>query len=50
MIDAALAPRSESSDTSNAVIRTVDKNGPALFTILPAGDSPTAIAIQSNTP
>jgi len=30
-----------------AVIRTVDKNGPSLFTILPAGPSPNAIAIKA---
>jgi YVTN family beta-propeller protein len=29
------------------VIRTVDKNGPALFTILPAGGSPNAIAVKA---
>jgi YVTN family beta-propeller protein len=30
-----------------AVIRTVAKNGPSLFTILPAGPSPNAIAIKA---
>jgi len=43
-----LAADSRSGDV--AIIRTTSRLGPALFTILPAGDSPTAIAIQSNTP
>jgi YVTN family beta-propeller protein len=30
-----------------AVIRTVDKNGPALFTILPAGGSPNDIVVKA---
>jgi YVTN family beta-propeller protein len=30
-----------------AVIRTVDKNGPALFTILPAGRSPNDVVIKA---
>jgi YVTN family beta-propeller protein len=40
-----LAADSESGDV--AVIRTVDKNGPALFTILPAGASPNAIVVKA---
>jgi YVTN family beta-propeller protein len=40
-----LAADSHSGDV--AVIRTTDKNGPALFTILPAGQSPNAIAIKA---
>ena len=40
-----LAADSQSGDVS--VIRTNDKNGPALFTILPAGQSPNAIAIKA---
>ena len=30
-----------------STIRTVDKNGPALFTILPAGGSPNAISVKA---
>jgi YVTN family beta-propeller protein len=33
-----------------AVLRTNSKQGPALFTILPAGAQPAAIAIQSSSP
>ena len=40
-----LAADAQSGDVS--VIRTADKNGPALFTILPAGQSPNAIAIKA---
>jgi YVTN family beta-propeller protein len=40
-----LAADAQSGDVS--VIRTVDKNGPALFTILPAGGSPNGIAIKA---
>ena len=40
-----LAADAQSGDVS--VIRTNDKNGPALFTILPAGQSPNAIAIKA---
>ncbi len=40
-----LAADAHSGDVS--VIRTADKNGPALFTILPAGGSPNAIAIKA---
>ena len=40
-----LAADAHSGDV--AVIRTVDKNGPALFTILPAGGSPNAIAVKA---
>jgi YVTN family beta-propeller protein len=40
-----LAADAQSGDVS--VIRTTDKNGPALFTILPAGQSPNAIAIKA---
>ncbi len=39
-----LATDSLSGDV--AVIRTTSRLGPALFTILPAGDDPTALAIQ----
>jgi len=42
-----LAADSRSGDV--AVIRTTDKNGPALFTILPAGQSPNAIAVKAMT-
>ena len=42
-----LAADSKSGDV--AVIRTADRNGPALFTILPAGGSPNAIAVKSWT-
>ena len=42
-----LAADSRSGDVS--VIRTQDRNGPALFTILPAGASPNGIAIKSWT-
>jgi YVTN family beta-propeller protein len=40
-----LVDDTHSGDVS--VIRTADKNGPALFTILPAGGSPNAIAIKA---
>jgi DNA-binding beta-propeller fold protein YncE len=40
-----LVADTHSGDVS--VIRTADKNGPALFTILPAGGSPNAIAIKA---
>jgi YVTN family beta-propeller protein len=40
-----LAADAHSGDV--AVIRTVAKNGPSLFTILPAGPSPNAIAIKA---
>jgi hypothetical protein len=40
-----LAADAHSGDVS--VIRTVDKNGPALFTILPAGGSPNAIVVKA---
>jgi YVTN family beta-propeller protein len=40
-----LAADSHSGDVS--VIRTVDKDGPALFTILPAGGSPNAIVVKA---
>jgi YVTN family beta-propeller protein len=40
-----LAADSQSGDV--AVIRTVDKNGPALFTILPAGRSPNDIVVKA---
>jgi YVTN family beta-propeller protein len=40
-----LAADAQSGDVS--VIRTVDKNGPALFTILPAGGSPNGIAVKA---
>jgi YVTN family beta-propeller protein len=40
-----LAADAHSGDVS--VIRTVDKNGPALFTILPSGGSPNAIAVKA---
>jgi YVTN family beta-propeller protein len=40
-----LAADAHSGDV--AVIRTVDKNGPALFTILPAGGSPNAIVVKA---
>jgi YVTN family beta-propeller protein len=40
-----LAADSKSGDV--AVIRTASKVGPALFTILPAGGSPTAIAVKA---
>jgi YVTN family beta-propeller protein len=40
-----LAADARSGDV--AVIRTVDKNGPSLFTILPAGPSPNALAIKA---
>jgi YVTN family beta-propeller protein len=40
-----LAADTHSGDVS--VIRTADKNGPALFTILPAGGSPNAIAVKA---
>jgi len=43
-----LAADSRSGDV--AVIRTTSPLGPALFTILPAGDAPASVAIQSNTP
>jgi hypothetical protein len=29
------------------VIRTADRNGPSLFTILPAGASPNAIVVKA---
>jgi YVTN family beta-propeller protein len=40
-----LVADAHSGDVS--VIRTADKNGPALFTILPAGGSPNAIAVKA---
>lgn len=40
-----LAADAQSGDVS--VIRTADKNGPALFTILPAGGSPNAIVVKA---
>ena len=40
-----LAADAKSGDV--AVIRTTDKNGPALFTILPAGPSPNAIVVKA---
>jgi hypothetical protein len=40
-----LAADAHSGDVS--VIRTEDKNGPALFTILPAGGSPNAIVVKA---
>jgi len=40
-----LAADAQSGDVS--IIRTVDKNGPALFTILPAGGSPNGIAVKA---
>jgi DNA-binding beta-propeller fold protein YncE len=40
-----LAADARSGDVS--VIRTVDRNGPALFTILPAGGSPNGIAVKA---
>jgi YVTN family beta-propeller protein len=40
-----LAADAQSGDV--AVIRTADKNGPALFTILPAGGSPNAIVVKA---
>jgi YVTN family beta-propeller protein len=40
-----LAAGSRSGDV--AVIRTEDKDGPALFTILPAGGSPNAIVVKA---
>jgi len=40
-----LAADSRSGDVS--VIRTADRNGPTLFTILPAGGSPNAIAVKA---
>ena len=40
-----LAADARSGDVS--VIRTVNRNGPALFTILPSGGSPNAIAVKS---
>jgi YVTN family beta-propeller protein len=40
-----LAADAHSGDVS--VIRTADKNGPALFTILPAGGSPNAIVVKA---
>jgi len=40
-----LAADSHSGDVS--VIRTTDRNGPTLFTILPAGNSPNAIAVKA---
>ena len=40
-----LAADARSGDVT--VIRTSDKNGPALFTILPAGNAPNAIAVKS---
>lgn len=40
-----LAADTKSGDVS--VIRTVDRNGPSLFTILPAGGSPNAIAVKA---
>ncbi len=42
-----LAADARSGDVS--VIRTVSRNGPALFTILPSGGSPNAIAVKSWT-
>ena len=40
-----LAADAKSGDIS--VIRTIDKNGPVLFTILPAGSSPNAIVVKA---
>jgi hypothetical protein len=40
-----LAADAHSADV--AVIRTVNKNGPGLFTILPAGASPNAIVVKA---
>jgi YVTN family beta-propeller protein len=40
-----LAADAQSGDV--AVIRTVDKNGPGLFTILPAGRSPNGIVVKA---
>jgi YVTN family beta-propeller protein len=40
-----LAADAHSGDV--AVIRTTDRNGPALFTILPAGQAPNAIAVKA---
>ena len=40
-----LAADTRSGDVS--VIRTADRNGPTLFTILPAGGSPNAIAVKA---
>lgn len=40
-----LAADAKSGDVS--LIRTQDRNGPALFTILPSGGSPNAIAVKS---
>ena len=40
-----LAADAHSGDVS--VIRTADENGPALFTILPAGGSPNAIVVKA---
>jgi YVTN family beta-propeller protein len=40
-----LAADAQSGDVS--IIRTIDKNGPALFTILPAGGSPNGIAVKA---
>lgn len=40
-----LAADTRTGDVS--VIHTADKNGPALFTILPAGGSPNAIAVKA---
>ncbi len=43
-----LAADSKSGDV--ALIRTASKLGPALFTILPAGDTPVAIVIKATQP
>jgi YVTN family beta-propeller protein len=40
-----LATDAQSGDVS--IIRTIDKNGPTLFTILPAGGSPNGIAVKA---
>jgi YVTN family beta-propeller protein len=40
-----LAADAKSGDVS--VVRTVDRDGPGLFTILPAGGSPNAIAVKA---
>jgi DNA-binding beta-propeller fold protein YncE len=40
-----LAVDARSGDVS--VVRTMDKNGPTLFTILPAGGSPNAIVVKA---
>jgi YVTN family beta-propeller protein len=44
----SLAADTHSGDV--AVVRTADRNGPTLFTILPAGGSPNAIAVKALQP